>query len=137
MTYATVEDVSTRLGRPITDEAEVTQVTAWLGDIEALILARVPDLAARIAEGTLSNGTVVMIEANSVIRKIRNPEGKKNERIDDYSFSLNDANARGDLFLTDDEWDLLIPQSSSGAFSTRPYGAPDFRSWSVYPWGYM
>lgn len=125
MTYATVADVSTRLGRPITDSNEVAQVTAWLGDVEALILARIPDLAALVAAGTPTAPTVVMVEANAVIRKVKNPDGKQNERIDDYSYGLNADAARGDLFLTDAEWSLLRPASTSGAFSTRPGFEPD------------
>lgn len=125
MTFATVADVSTRLGRPISDPAEVLQVEAWLGDVEGLILARIADLVERADAGRPLVATVVMIEANAVIRKIRNPEGKKNERIDDYSYGLSDDAARGDIFLSDDEWDLLLPSSGSGAFSTRPGFVPD------------
>ena len=32
MTYANLSDVSTRLGRPITTDAEISQVNAWLAD---------------------------------------------------------------------------------------------------------
>lgn len=125
MTYATISDVSTRLGRPITDLSEVAQVGAWLADVEALIVARIPNLADLIVEGRPSLGNVVSAESNSVIRKIRNPDGKQNERIDDYSYGLNEDARRGELFLTDEEWDLLLPASKSGAFSTRPGFDPD------------
>ncbi|MFB9956995.1 Gp19/Gp15/Gp42 family protein [Cellulomonas denverensis] len=79
-------------------------MNAWLSDIEALILSRIPDLAAQIADGHPTEAVVKMVEANAVIRKIKNPDGKQNERIDDYSFGLNTDAARGDLFLTDEEW---------------------------------
>lgn len=125
MTYANVSDVSTRLGRPITDPNEVAQVEAWLDDVEALILARIPDLAENVAAGKPSASLVAMVEANAVVRKVKNPDGKQNERIDDYSYGLNADAARGDLFLTDAEWGLLTPASASGAFSTRPGFEPD------------
>lgn len=125
MTYATVADVGTRLGRPITEPAEVAQVNAWLGDVESLILARVPNLVELVDDGRPTAATVAMIEANAVIRKVKNPDGKQNERIDDYSYGLNADAARGDLFLTDAEWALLLPVSASGAFSTRPGFEPD------------
>jgi len=122
VTYATVEDVSKRLGRPITAQAEIDQVNAWLADVEQIILARIPDLDERVTEGQPPSGVVVMVEANAVVRKVRNPEGKQNERIDDYSYGLNADAARGELFLTDDEWNLLLPGGSDGAFTIRPAG---------------
>ena len=76
MVYANLSDVSTRLGRPITDSTEISQVNAWLADVEALILARIPDLTARVAAASPSVDVVVMIEANAVIRKVKNPDGK-------------------------------------------------------------
>jgi len=132
MSYATITDVSTRLGRPISDSLEVAQVTAWIGDIEALILARIPTLAGLITAGSLATETVTMVEANAVIRKIRNPDGKQNEKIDDYSYGLNANAARGELFLSDDEWDLLTPNASSGAFTVTPYGLPGYTAPGMY-----
>lgn len=131
--YATITDVSTRLGRPITDPSEVAQVEAWIGDIESLILARFPELNAAVDAGTPTAATVVMVESNAVIRKIRNPDGKQNERIDDYSYGLNEDARRGELFLTDEEWSLLIPRSTGGAWTITPYGASRRRGQWVHP----
>jgi len=122
VTYANIADVSTRLGRSITSSDEIAQVSAWLADVEALILSRVPTLAALVLAGDPSSAVVVMVEANAVIRKVRNPEGKVSEDIDDYRYRLNADAARGDLFLTDDEWALLTPNSSTAAFTISPYG---------------
>lgn len=133
MTYALLTDVATRLGRPITDPDEVAQVNAWLADVEALILTRIPDLGAHVSEGRPTPAVVTMIEANAVIRKIKNPDGKQNERIDDYSYGLNTDAARGDLFLTDEEWALLAPGSGEGAFTIRPYSANPRRGQWVHP----
>jgi len=132
MSYATITDVSTRLGRPISDPLEVAQVTAWIGDVEALILARIPLMAELITAGSPSISTVTMIEANVVIRKILNPEGKQSEGIDDYRYTRNDDARRGDLFLTGDEWDLLTPNASSGAFTVTPYGMPGYSAPGMY-----
>ncbi len=133
MTYAVLTDVATRLGRPITNPDEVAQVNAWLADIEALVLGRIPDLADRVSAGNPTEAVVKMVEANAVIRKIKNPDGKQNERIDDYSYGLNTDAARGDLFLSDEEWALLLPGSGEGAFTIRPYGAdPRLGQW-VHP----
>jgi len=128
MTFAAISDVSTRLGRPITDPNEVAQVQAWLEDIEAMILARIPDLADLVAAGTPPVQAVVMVESNAVIRKIKNPDGKVSEGVDDYNYRLNENARKGELFLTDDEWELLTPNVVSSAFSTRPGFEPD-RGW--------
>ncbi|WP_062077691.1 Gp19/Gp15/Gp42 family protein [Demequina globuliformis] len=132
MTYAVLTDVSTRLGRAISDADEVAQVEAWLSDVEAIIRARVPDLDDRVTDGNPAEAVVVMVEANAVVRKVKNPDGKQNERIDDYSYGLNSDYARGDLFLTDDEWELLLPSSGSqDAFSIHPRGMRDLSGkWS-------
>lgn len=121
MAYAQTTDVEVRLGRSASSNAETLQWGAWLNDVEALILARIPDLASRIADETISEGIVVMVEANAVIRKARNPEGKVSEQIDDYSYRYGEDARRGDLFLTDEEWALLDPASGTGAFTIRPW----------------
>lgn len=133
MTFATVSDVSTRLGRPITDPNEVAQVDAWLEDIEALILARIPDLTDLVAAGTPTVQAVVMVESNAVIRKLKNPDGKVSEGVDDYNYRLNENARKGELFLTDDEWELLEPGVVSSAFSTRPGFVSD-RTWCADGW---
>src|SRR4051794_19748347 len=102
MTYATVPDVAVRLGRPIVDTNEVAQTQALLGDVEAIIFAVIPDLAADITAGSPTVDVVVMVEANAVVRKLRNPDGKVQERIDDYSFGYAKDAAHGDLYVTDD-----------------------------------
>lgn len=127
MSYANVTDVQIRLGRPITSAAEIAQVTAWLTDVEALIKVRIPDLDQRVALGQIDEAIVALVEAQAVVRKVKNPDGKQNERIDDYSYGLNTDAARGDLFLTDEEWALLLPVSATGAFTIRPFGEPSSR----------
>lgn len=122
MTYAVLADVSTRLGRPITDTDEIAQVNAWLGDVEAMILARIPGLADLVAAGNPSAEVVAMVEANAVIRKIKNPDGKVSEGVDDYNYRLNENSRKGELFLTDEEWALLTPDSANGAWTIRPGG---------------
>lgn len=129
--YANLSDVADRLGRPITDPLEVKQVNAWIGDVEAIIRARIPDLDERVVTGVPSLEVVAMVVTNAVVRKALNPTGKQNERIDDYSYGLTEDAARGDLFLTDAEWQLLLPDASSGAFSVRPAFEPD----RACPWG--
>lgn len=133
MVYANLNDVSTRLGRPITDASEVSQVTAWLADVEALTLARIPNLTDLVAAGSPSTDVVVMVEANAVIRKIKNPDGKVSEGIDDYNYRLNENSRKGELFLTDEEWALLLPGAGDGAWTITPYSAQRGRGQWVHP----
>lgn len=133
MTFATISDVSTRLGRPITDSNEVAQVEAWLEDIEAIILNRLPDLPARVAEGSPSVVVLAAVESNAVIRKIKNPDGLVSEGVDDYNYRLNENARKGELFLTDDEWDLLTPGAPDGAWTITPGGARRQRGEWVHP----
>ena len=126
MAYATVGDVEVRYGRTLT-AAEVAQVTAWIEDLEAEILERIPLLEALILAGRPTAGTLKRVIAGAVIRKLQNPEGLRTTTvaIDDYSTTktVDSANSPGWLGLTDDEWSLLLPGSSGDAFTIRPFGA--------------
>lgn len=128
MAYATVEDVSVRLGRALTT-AESAQVAAWLDDLEAMILTRVADFAGQVALGNPPAGVVRSVFATAVIRMLRNPEGLRQhtESIDDYSITktIDSSASAGSLYLTDEEWNLLAPGASGDAFTITPYGASD------------
>lgn len=129
MAFVNVKDVGDRLGRPITDLEEVAQVNAWINDAETLIRARVRDFDVRVSEGCLDPDIVRLVVGNAVERKLRNPDGKQNERIDDYSYGLNADAARGAVFITDEEWALLQPSGGDGAFSIVPGGYPSGKYW--------
>ena len=73
---------------------------------------------------------LVDVETEAVIRKVKNPDGKVSEGIDDYNYRLNENARKGDLFLTDEEWALIspdLPATLGGAYSVplgAPWGAP-------------
>lgn len=133
MTYATIADVAVRLGRPIVDTNEVAQTNALLGDAESIIFAKLPDLPADITAGVVPVETLVMVESNAVVRKLRNPDGKVQERIDDYSFGYAKDAARGDLYVTDDEWAMLTPGTSDGGAWTINTTAGAGSRWGTAP----
>ena len=128
--FATTTDISTRLGRAFSGPEESAQVAAWLDDVEASILERLPDFIERVAAGSPSMQTVIAVVSAVVIRKINNPTGKLQERIDDYSYGLTATAASADLALTDAEWARLTPASASGAFSVRPGYESGSTSWT-------
>lgn len=118
--FASTSDVSTRLGRTLADGAETAQVQAWIDDVETRITERIPTIVAMVSAGSPSVATAMSVVCDVVIRKINNPTGKLQERVDDYSYGLTADSARSDLSLTTEEWARLTPASSAGAFSIRP-----------------
>lgn len=127
MAYATVSDVEVRYGRTLTT-AESAQVTAWIDDLEAEILERIPSLEALILAGRPTAATLKRVISAAIIRKLDNPKGLKSRTvaIDDYSTTEQPwiEGTAGALDLTDEEWSKLLPGSSGDAFTITPYGAP-------------
>lgn len=111
MAYATVIDVATTLGRPITDLDEQNQITNWISKTERIISARLGNL------DNLDRQILADVISEVVARRARNPDGKRNERIDDYSYTLDAAASAVELTLTADEWARLSQDgSTSGAY---------------------
>lgn len=111
MAYATVIDVATTLGRPITDPDEQNQITNWISKTERIISARLGNL------DSLDRQILADVISEVVARRARNPDGKRNERIDDYSYTLDAAASAVELTLTADEWARLSQDgSTSGAY---------------------
>jgi hypothetical protein len=109
--YATVIDVATTLGRQITDPDEQNQITNWIGKVERIIAARLGNLDA------LDRQILADVISEVVARRARNPDGKRNERIDDYSYTLDAAASAVELTLTADEWGRISQDgSTSGAY---------------------
>lgn len=136
MAFANLQDVQTRLGRLISDAPEIDQVNAWISDVEATIQSRIEDLPLRVALDPVYAALVNKIIAQIVCRKIKNPDGKQNERIDDYSYGLGSEAARADLKPTEDEWEELAPGNSAGseAFTIRPPFTPGYAERWEEPW---
>lgn len=107
MAYATAADVEGRLVGRTLDVDEAAIVETRLDDVEALIQARIPDLDDKITSGTLNQRLVVMVEAEAVLRLIRNPEGMTQETDGNYSYSIDAKVASGRLSILPEEWTLL------------------------------
>lgn len=112
MAYATPTDIAERLGRDL-DESESRIVDTRLEDAEELILARIPDLPEKIADGTVRERLVVMVEAEAVMRLIKNPEGFTQETDGNYSYSISSRVASGRLSIEPEEWSLLGIRASA------------------------
>lgn len=109
--YATPQDVAAGF-RPLTDP-EALIVPTLLERAEAILLATVPSVPARIDSGTLSKGVVVAVEAAMVERVLRNPGGRRQESrtLGDFtdSWTIDDAVSSGALSVSGAEVALLAP----------------------------
>ncbi|MGK4583479.1 Gp19/Gp15/Gp42 family protein [Kitasatospora sp. HPMI-4] len=112
MPLATTADLADRLGRDLTD-AETRQATALLTDASAIIIDRFPQYA------TSPTAASTAVCAAMVLRVLRNPDGKRSEQIDDYSYTIDSARSAGELYLTEHEAATLRPVRTS-AFSIVP-----------------
>ncbi|OLT03201.1 hypothetical protein BJF90_26355 [Pseudonocardia sp. CNS-004] len=106
MAYATADDISARLGREL-DESEVIIVSIRLDDAERIIRSRIPDLDGKVLDAELDHDLLVMIEAEAVLRLLKNPDGYSGETDGNYSYQINSRVASGKLEIMDDEWALL------------------------------
>ncbi|MFT9642294.1 Gp19/Gp15/Gp42 family protein [Mycobacteroides abscessus] len=106
MTYAEPSDVSGRLGRSL-DASEATMVSTRLNDAELIIKSRIPDLDDQIDDDKIDVDLVKMIEANSVVRLVRNPNAYTGETDGNYTYQINWKTATGELEILDNEWALL------------------------------
>lgn len=117
MSIATVDDVQDRYGQVLSEE-ERRLAKVLLQDVEAILRGRLPDLEQHATDDVHFRARVVMVEANSVLRVLRNPEGYRQEVEGNYSYSISAAVASGHLFVMDSEWGLL--GGRGGAFTITP-----------------
>lgn len=130
MAYATVVDVENRLNRDLdSDEAQIVSVR--LEDAELILKSKIPDLVDRVTAGTLNEDLVVMVEAEAVLRLIRNPDGYAQETDGNYSYQIDSRVASGRLEILKSEWALLGVRA--GAYTIRPYMAIPTET-SSNPW---
>lgn len=131
MAYATVADVEARLGRSL-ESGEQEIVETRLNDIELLIRHKIPDLDARIADGTISQDLLVMVEADTVLRLIKNVDGFRSETDGNYSYQIDERVASGRLDILAHEWALL--GITSGVFTIRTNLSPYYYNYPPDPW---
>ncbi|AJD82437.1 head-to-tail adaptor [Mycobacterium phage Sheen] len=119
MAIATPQDVENRWVRELSEE-ETTLVNTRLEDAERMIRRRIKDLDAKITAGDIDADDVKMVEAEMVLRLLRNPEGFAQETDGNYTYMLNQRIASGKLEVLDDEWEALGIRRS-GMFVLYPH----------------
>ncbi|WP_435173295.1 Gp19/Gp15/Gp42 family protein [Actinacidiphila sp. bgisy145] len=116
--FATVDDLAGRLiGRDLTDD-ERAKAPALLADASAIMREQVPDIDTR------QPATAVGVCCAMVLRVVLNPEGKRQQSIDDYSYTTDSARSSGELYLSDQERAQLQPAVGGRAFSIVPGCSP-------------
>ncbi len=119
MAYAAASDVQTVLGRQL-DTAEVALVERRLAQVERMLIRRIPDLADQIDAEEIDLADVVDIEAEAVLRLVRNPEGYASESDGNYSYRFSREAASGKLEIMPDEWERLGVPLKLGMFTIGP-----------------
>ena len=126
---AVVADITARW-RTLTDQ-ETTNATAFLGDAWVKLkrtLTTLEDDIAADESGDLEAATVAVL-VTAVLRVLKNPDGFKQESLDDWSGTRDGSASAGALFFTDEELSSLIPGGNGRAFSVSLIGDdyPDAR----------
>lgn len=135
--FATAQDVAVEMGEATLTSDQQDFANAKIAALEALIRLRYPTLVARTQTNPDLAVLVTSIVATAVARVLRNPDGKIQEAIDDYSFRRADT-ADGSLTLTEAEWDALAattaPNGTTTAFTVgaRAHPTPQPRFWDDY-----
>lgn len=106
MAYASADDVAALLAREL-DAAETAMVDRRLDQVERMILRKIPDLAGQTEAGQIDADDVRDIEAEAVLRVVRNPDGIYSESDGSYTYTKSAAAADNSLRLTAEEWETL------------------------------
>ena len=113
MPFATADEVRELIPKSeLTDEERVF-VTRRIDRAERLVRRRIADLDQQILDGKLEEQTVADVIIEAVLRVVRNPEGYLQETDGNYSYILSQENS-GKLFITDEEWEELGVDATSG-----------------------
>lgn len=106
MAYATAEDVVTLWAKEPEPEV-MTLIERRLEQVERMIRRRVTDLDTQASESDTFLADLIDIEADAVLRLVRNPEGYMSETDGTYTYQLQSDLSSGKLEILDDEWQTL------------------------------
>lgn len=130
---ATKQDLQDRSFRTLTDtEKDVGE--KLLADAWAIVLTSRPGVVDRldkVPKDQVFESLVVQTLCAMVLRVLNNPEGKLEERQDDYQYRLDSAVSTGALYLSDAEAERLSEGDdvSDGAWTIGPSFRGASRNW--------
>jgi len=106
MAYATAQDVITLWAKE--PEAEVmVLIERRLEQVERMIRRRIPTLDTLAAASATFEADLIDIEADVVLRLVRNPDGYLSETDGAYTYQLQTDLSGGRLAVLDEEWTTL------------------------------
>jgi hypothetical protein len=133
MAWTTFSDVTDRwAGNDVPTDQNL--VEALIDDAEAVILAEYPAIQARIDNDSLPLNLVKLVTVRMVSRVLRNPENLTywQQTTGPFGQARNFGTAGSDIFLTDDEKNLLAPKKRGKAFEVNV--APNARIMEPLTW---
>ncbi|AHJ86385.1 hypothetical protein 40AC_21 [Mycobacterium phage 40AC] len=119
MAHATAEDVVTLWAKEPEPEV-MALIERRLEQVERMIKRRIADLDIKVAASATFQADLVDIEADAVLRLVRNPEGYMSETDGAYTYQLSADLQQGKLVITDDEWEILGVNSIRRSFVLAP-----------------
>lgn len=106
MAYATASDVVTLWAKEPEPEV-MALIERRLEQVERMIRRRIPALDTKVNESETFEADLIDIEADAVLRLVRNPEGYISETDGVYTYQLSADLNSGKLQILDDEWTSL------------------------------
>ncbi|AYD87049.1 head-to-tail adaptor [Mycobacterium phage NicoleTera] len=106
MAYATADDVVTLWAKEPEPEV-MALIERRLEQVERMIKRRIPNLDLQAATNLTFKADLIDIEADAVLRLVRNPEGYLSETDGAYTYQLASDLSQGKLVILDDEWTTL------------------------------
>lgn len=106
MAYATAQDVVVLWAKEPEPEVMVL-IERRLEQVERMIRRRVSNLDGLVEESETFEADLIDIEADAVLRLVRNPEGYMSETDGTYTYQLQSDLSSGRLEILDDEWVIL------------------------------
>jgi len=120
MAYATAADVVVLWAKEPEPEV-MALIERRLEQVERIIKRRITDLDVRVAASDTFRADLIDIEADAVLRLVRNPEGYLSETDGVYSYQIQADLSSGKLAILDDEWEALGVYSISRMSVLVPY----------------
>ena len=106
MAYATAADVVELWAKEPEPEVMLL-IERRLEQVERMIRRRIPSLDDLVLASATFQADLIDIEADVVLRLVRNPEGYLSETDGTYTYQLQRDLSGGRLQILDDEWTIL------------------------------
>lgn len=106
MAFATADDVVTLWAKQPEPEV-MTLIERRLDQVERIIRRRIPNLDNLVVASATFRADLIDIEADAVLRLVRNPEGYISETDGAYTYQLQSDLSSGKLEILDEEWQIL------------------------------